>query len=130
MTDYQSVQMLALNFGSRTSASRRLAHGLIRVISAFSSFIRVYLDTSIKTNYYDRENADNSGNAANTVTQLCTNILAVFECIRKARLKLSISKRHFVTDFLGKTITPEGVSEQVSTIIYHDVLEDLNNSKF
>ena len=54
-----------------------------------------------------------------TVTQLCINIRAVFECIRNAGLKLSMSKCHFgvkQVDFLGRTITPEGVSPQVDKV--------------
>ena len=40
MADYQSIQMLAFNFASRTFAYRRLAQGLSRSLSAFSSFMR------------------------------------------------------------------------------------------
>ena len=56
------------------------------------------------------------GNAANRVTQLCINIRAVFECIRNAGLKLSMSKCHIgvkQVDFPGRTITPQEVSPQV-----------------
>ena len=42
MADYQSIRMLASNFASRTFAYRRLAQGLSRSLSAFSSFMRVY----------------------------------------------------------------------------------------
>ena len=48
MADYQSIQMLAFNFASRTFAYRRLAQGLSRSLSAFSSFMREYLDKAIK----------------------------------------------------------------------------------
>ena len=53
------------------------------------------------------------------MTQLCVNIRAVFECIRNADLKLSMSKCHFgvkQVDFLGRTITPEGVSPQLDKV--------------
>ena len=49
MADQQSIELLAFNFASRTFAYRRLAQGLIRSLSAFSSFIRKYLDPVIKT---------------------------------------------------------------------------------
>ena len=44
MADQRSVEMLAFNFASPTFAYRRLAQGLSRALSAFSSFIREYLD--------------------------------------------------------------------------------------
>ena len=47
MTDYQSIQMLAFRFPSRTFAYRRLAQGISRSLSAFSSFINDYVDTLI-----------------------------------------------------------------------------------
>ena len=91
MADYQSIQMLAFNFASRTFAYRRLEQGLSRSLSAFSSFIREYLDTLIKADQC-AQYVDDIGIEANTVTQLCMNIRAVFECIRNAGLKLSMSK--------------------------------------
>ena len=52
MADYQSIQMLAFNFASRTFAYRRLAQGLSRSLSAFSSFMREYLDKAIKADQW------------------------------------------------------------------------------
>ena len=40
MADQRSVEMLAFNFASRTFAYKRLAQGLSRSVSAFSSFMR------------------------------------------------------------------------------------------
>ena len=40
MADQRSVEMLALNFDSRYFAQKRLAQGLSRSVSAFSSFMR------------------------------------------------------------------------------------------
>ena len=57
--------------------------------------------------------------AANDTKQLCTNIKTVFECIRNAGLKYSMSKCHFgvkQVDFLGRTITPDGVAPQVDKL--------------
>ena len=49
MADQCSVEMLAFNFASRTFAYRRLAQGLLRrSVSAFSSFMREYLDPVVK----------------------------------------------------------------------------------
>ena len=105
MADYQSIQMLAFNFASRT-------------FSAFSSFMREYLDKAIKADQC-AQYVDDIGKAANDSTQLCINIKTVFESIRKAGLKLTMAKRHFgvkQVDFLGRTITPEGVSPQTEKV--------------
>ena len=114
MAVYQSIQMLAFNFASRTFAYRRLAQGLSRSLSAFSSFMREYLDKAIKADQC-AQYVDDIGIAANDAKQLCANIKTVFECIRNAGLKLTMSKCHFgvKVDFLGRTITPEGVAPQV-----------------
>ena len=114
MADYQSIQMLDFNFASRTFAYRRLAQGLSRSLSAFSSFMREYLDKAIKADQC-AQYVDDIGIAANDSTQLCINIKTFFECIREAGLKLTMAKCHFgvkQVDFLGRTITPEGVSPQ------------------
>ena len=87
MADYQSIQMLAFNFASRTFAYRRLAQGLPRSLSAFSSFMREYLDREIKADQC-AQYVDDIGIAANDTKQLCINIKTVFECIRNAGLKL------------------------------------------
>ena len=118
MADYQSIQMLAFNFASRTFAYRRLAQGLSRSLSAFSSFMREYLDKAIKADQC-AQYVDDIGIAANNAQQLCANIRTVFECIRNAGLKLTMSKCHFgvkQVDFLGRTITPEGVAPQAEKV--------------
>ena len=118
MADYQSIQMLAFNFASRTFAYRRLAQGLSRSLSAFSSFMREYLDKAIKADQC-AQYVDDIGIAANDSKQLCANIRTVFECIRNAGLKLTMSKCHFgvkQVDFLGRTIIPEGVAPQADKV--------------
>ena len=69
MADYQSIQMLAFNFASRTFAYRRLAQGLSQSLSAFSSFMREYLDKAIKADQ-SAQYVDDIGIAANDSTQL------------------------------------------------------------
>ena len=49
MANQLSKVMLAFNFASGTFAYTRLAQGLSRALSAFSSFMREYLDKVIKT---------------------------------------------------------------------------------
>ena len=114
IADQRSVELLAFNFASRTFAYLRLAQGLSRALSAFSSFMREYLDTVIKADQC-AQYVDDIGIAANITEQLIKNIRAVFKCIRKASLKLTIEKCHLdVTqiEFLGRTITPNGVAPQ------------------
>ena len=58
---------------------------------------------------------DDIGIAANKATDLIRNIRAVFKCIRKTGLKLTIEKCHFgvrQVEFLRRTISPEGISPQ------------------
>ena len=118
MADQRSVEMLAFNFASRTFAYKRLAQGLSRSVSAFSSFMREYLDPVVKADQC-AQYVDDIGIAANNATDLTRNIRAVFKCIRQAGLKLTIEKCHFgvrQVEFLGRTISPEGVSPQARKI--------------
>ena len=117
MADQRSVEMLALNFASRTFAYKRLAQCLSKSVSAFSSFMREYLDPVVIADqcaqYVD------IGIAANNATDLTRNIRAVFKCIRQAGLKLTIETCHFgvrQVELLGRTISPEGISPQARKI--------------
>ena len=119
MADQQSIELLAFNFASRTFAYRRLTQGLSRSLSAFSSFIREYLDPVIKADQCGAQFVDDTGIAANTPEQLIENLRAVFQCLRKAGLQLSMAKNHFgvqEVDFLGRTITTKGLAPQKQKI--------------
>ena len=110
------MELLAFNFASRTY--KRLAQGLTRSVSAFSSFMREYLDPVVKADQY-AQYVDDIGIAANNATDLTRNIRAVFKCIRPAGVKLTIEKCHFGVrkfEFLGRTISPEGISPQAKKI--------------
>ena len=89
LADQRSVEMLAFNFASRTFAYRRLAQGLSRSVSAFSSFMREYLDPVVKAEQC-AQYVDDIGIAANNATDLTRNIRAVFKCICQTGLKLII----------------------------------------
>ena len=118
MADQRSVEMLAFNFASRTFAYKRLAQGLSRSVSAFSSFMREYLDPVVKADQC-AQYVDDIGIAANNATDLTRNIRAGFKCIRQAGLKLTIGKCHFgvrQVEFLGRTISPERISPQARKI--------------
>ena len=118
MADQRSVEMLAFKFASRTFAYKRLAQGLTKSVSAFSSFLREYLDPVVKADQC-AQYVDDIGIATNNATDLTLNIRAVFQCIRNAGLKLTIEKCHFrvrQVEFLGRTISSEGVSPQTHKI--------------
>ena len=66
MADQQSTEFLAFNFSSRTFAYRRLAQGLSRSPSVFSSFVREYLHPVIKADQC-AQYVDDIGIAANTL---------------------------------------------------------------
>ena len=118
MADQRSVEMLAFNFASRTFAYKRLAQGLSRSVFALLSFMREYLDPFVKADQC-AQYVDDIGIAANNATDITRNIRAVFQCIRNAGLKLKIEKCHFgvkQVEFLGRTISSEGVSPQAHKI--------------
>ena len=118
MADQRSVKMLAFIFTSRTFAYKRLAQGLGRPLSAFSSFMREYLDADVKADQC-AQYVDDIGIAANNAMDLTRNIWAVFKCIRNAGLKLTIEKCHFgvrQVEFLGRIISSEGVLPQSQKI--------------
>ena len=118
MADQQLIKLLALNFASRTFAYRRLAQGLSRSLSAFWSFIREYLDPVIKADQC-AQYVDDTGKAANTPEQLIKHLRAVFQCLRKAGLKVSMAKSFSglqEVEFLGRTITNIDVAPQKQKI--------------
>ena len=125
MADPLSVQLLSFNFLSRTFAYLRLAQGLSRSVSAFSSFMRKYLYPCIVADQCFQY-VDDLGTAACTFEEFITNLRAIFVSIEKAGLKFSPGKCEFglkEMTFLGNTITTAGtqpdkkkVSDFLSTL--------------
>ena len=118
MADQRSVEMLAFNVASRTFAYKILAQGRSRSVSAFSSFVREYLDPVVKADQC-AQYVDDIEIPAKNATDLTRNSRAVLQCIRNAGLKLLIEKCHFgvrQVEFLGRTISSEGVSPQAHKI--------------
>ena len=93
MPQQRSVELLAFIFANKIFAYWRLAQGLSRSVSAFSSSMLQYLDPGVKADQCPQY-VDDIGIAANNATDLIRNIRAVFQCIRQARLKLTIEKCH------------------------------------
>ena len=115
MADQCSVEMLAFSFASKNFAYKRLAQGLSRSVSAFLSSMREYLDPVVKADQC-AQYMDDIGIAANNAPDLTRNIRSVFKRNDQAGLKLTIKKRHVggrQVEFLGRTISPEGISPQV-----------------
>ena len=120
MADQRSVEMLAFKFASTTFAYKRLVQGLSRSVSAFSSFMREYLDAVVKTDQC-AQYVDDIGIAANNDTNLTRKNRVIFKCTRQAGLKLTIEKNHFgvwQVEFPGRTVSPEGISPQVGNVHY------------
>ena len=114
----RSIEMLAFSFASRTFAYRRLAQGLSRSLSAFSSFMREYLDKVVKADQCAQYVVD-TGIAANDTDHLIANLRATLKCIQEAGLKLTMHKYHFGAteiDFLERTITPQVVKPQKQNV--------------
>ena len=114
MADQKFVQILAFNFASRIFAYLRLAKGLSRSLSSFSSFMREYLDKAIKADKC-AQYVDDIGIATNNPEELKNTFREVFQCIRAAGRRLRMAKCQVSAkelEFLGRTISPSGVAPQ------------------
>ena len=89
-----SKEMLSFNFAIKRFAYKRHAQDLSRSVSAFSNFMREYLDPIFKADQC-AQYVDDIGIAASNATGLIRNIGANFQCNRQARLKLTLEKCHF-----------------------------------
>ena len=101
MGHQRSIELLAFNFVSRTFAYRRLAQDKIIKVDQCA------------------QNVDGIGIAASDADDLNANMRAIFKCIDEAGLKLTMHKCHFGAaeiDFLGRTITPQGVNPQKQNV--------------
>ena len=112
MADEQSIQLLSFNFGSRTFAFLRLAQGLNRSLSAFTSVEREYLDPLVKA---DRcaQYVDDKGIAPHTPDELIEKLELVFQQLTKAGLELSMNKCEFgqqKIENISRTISNAGIA--------------------
>ena len=117
MVDQRSLEMFAFNFASRTFAYRRLAQGLSRSVSTFSSCMTENLDSVVKADQCDQY-VDNIGMSGNNATDLIRKFRAVFKCIFQAGLKLTNEKCYFgirQVELFAWTISPEPKSPRLKS---------------
>ena len=118
MADERSVQLLAFNFESRTFTYQRLAQGLSRSATAFSSSMRKFLEHDIAA---DRCAAfmDDVYTAIRTFDEHCSALDHVFASLRKTGLRITMAKCEFGVPeikYLGWTISRTGQSTQKDKI--------------
>ena len=118
MADERSVQLLAFNFESRTFAYQRLAQGLNRSATAFSSFMRKYLETDIAA---DRcaTFMDDVCTATRTFQEHVDALDHVFASLKRSGLRLTVKKCEFGVPeikYLGWTISKAGQGVQQEKI--------------
>ena len=92
MADQKTVDLLAFNIASLTFAYLRLAQGLSRSLSSFSTFMREHLDRVIKADKCAQYVDDI---ATHSAEELNTNLREVFQCIGEAGLRLTMAKCQF-----------------------------------
>ena len=118
MADERSIQLPAFNFESRTFAYQRLAQGLNRSATAFSSFMRKYLEKDIAI---DRCAAfmDDVCTATRTFQQHVEALDHVFASLKRSGLRLTIKKCEFGVPsihYLGWIISKTGQGVQKDKI--------------
>ena len=109
MADPLSVPLLAFNFASRTMAYQRLATGLNRAVTGFSALVRTYLKPCFSANVCTQF-MDDIGCRVESTEQLIPTLQLIFECLRRAGLKLSPEKCVFGSEkvrLLGNVTTKE-----------------------
>ena len=119
MADQRSVEMIAFNFAGKNFAYKRFVHGLSRYVSAFSRFMRNYLDPDVRADQC-AQYVDDIGITANNATDLTRSIGAVFKCVHQAQMKLTIGIGHFwvrQVEFQERTTSPIGISKQARKIL-------------
>ena len=111
MADLLSVQLLSFNFASRTYANTRLAQGLKKSVTGFSSFVISYLDSCLAVNLCTQI-MDDIRCRVETFEQMVPTLRQYFDCLRKSGLRLTPHRCVFGMHsiyFLGNTITSKGL---------------------
>ena len=84
MVDPLSFQLLSFIFASRTYAYTRLAQGLNKPVTGFSSFVGSYLYSCLAANLCTQF-MDDIGCGGDTFEQLITTLRQIFDCLHKSR---------------------------------------------
>ena len=117
MADDFSVQLLAFNFAWRTFAYNCLTQGLNKSVTGFSSFVKHHLEPCVAVNVYAFHGRYGCG--VDNFDEMIPALRKFFDCLTESGLKLSAHKCEFGTtkiDYLGSTITPEGISPESAKI--------------
>ena len=118
MADPLSVQLLSFSFASRTYAYTRLAQGLNKSVTGFSSFVTSYLDSCLAANLCT-QSMDDIGCGVETFEQMILTLRQIFDCLRKSGLRLTPQKCDFgmpSKNFLGNEITSKGLQPEKEKI--------------
>ena len=129
MSDERSVEVLAFIFARRVFAYEKFLQNPSRPVSAFSNFMREYLDPVVKADQC-AQYVDEIGIAANNIPDSTSTMRTVFGGVRPAGLKLIIEKSYFgvrQVEFLGGIISPEEISPQARK--FHNFLDKLGFPK-
>ena len=110
MADPLSVQILSFNFASRTYAYTRLAQGLNKSATGFSSFVRNYLDSCLAANLCTQF-MDDIGCGVEPFKQMIPTLRQIFDCLQKSGLRFTSHK----CEFGMKSITFLGNSKRSQT---------------
>ena len=124
-------QLLASNFASRTYAFQRLAHGLSRSVSAFSSCMRQNLHTVITADNCFQYLEDIVIGADDT-NDMLERLRADFTCIRESGMKLATDKWPFglkEKQSLGNKITSDGLAPIKKITTFQKIFKLSRNPK-
>ena len=111
MADPLSVQLVSFKFASRTYACKRLAQGLNKSVTRFSSFVRSFLDSCLAANLFTQF-TDYIGCGVDKFEQMVPTLRQIFDCLRKLGLRLTPHECEFgmpSINFLGNTIISKGL---------------------
>ena len=91
MADSLSVQHLAFNFPSRTTAYQRFARGLHRSVTGFSAFVPNYLEPCLSA-ILCTQFMNDIGCGVESIDELIPNLRQIFICLRRPGIELSPKK--------------------------------------
>ena len=118
LADERSIQLLSFSFESRVFAYTRLAQGLNRASTAFSSFVRQHLAANIAADWA-ASFMDDICSTTESFPQHLDALDHIFASIGRSGLRLSMKKCEFGVaeiKFLGWTVSKHGIGTQKEKI--------------